>query len=134
MLEAKIVDLFCGAGGLTAGLEAAGLNVVEGVDADELCRYPYETNTQFRAWHETCRMVSIYFDKEWQVESLGEVYRRDGEEWQHPAALLHVGTLESVLMQICERFPALVRRSVESVTGTHKELLEAAGSGPLRTL
>ena len=45
MLEAKVVDLFCGAGGLTAGLEAAGLNVVEGVDADERCRYPYETNT-----------------------------------------------------------------------------------------
>ena len=48
MHEAKIVDLFCGAGGLTTGLEAAGLNVVEGVDADERCRYPYETNTAAR--------------------------------------------------------------------------------------
>ena len=44
----KIVDLFCGAGGLTCGLEAAGLTVVEGVDADERCRYPFETNTSAR--------------------------------------------------------------------------------------
>lgn len=48
MQEVKIVDLFCGAGGLTSGLEAAGLTVVEGVDADERCRYPYETNTSAR--------------------------------------------------------------------------------------
>ena len=48
MEEAKVVDLFCGAGGLTSGLEAAGLRVVEGVDVDERCRYPYETNTSAR--------------------------------------------------------------------------------------
>ena len=43
---AKVVDLYCGAGGLTYGLERAGLDVVAGVDVDELCRYPYETNTK----------------------------------------------------------------------------------------
>ena len=48
MSETKIVDLFCGAGGLTFGLESAGLKVVEGVDADERCRYPYENNTSAR--------------------------------------------------------------------------------------
>lgn len=42
---AKVIDLFCGAGGLTLGLEQAGLTVVEGVDFDERCRYPYERNT-----------------------------------------------------------------------------------------
>ena len=45
MKNVCVVDLFCGAGGLTAGLEAAGLCVAQGVDADETCRYPYETNT-----------------------------------------------------------------------------------------
>jgi DNA (cytosine-5)-methyltransferase 1 len=38
------VDLFCGAGGLTHGLIDAGVNVVAGVDFDEACRHPYETN------------------------------------------------------------------------------------------
>ncbi|MEZ4240352.1 MAG: DNA cytosine methyltransferase, partial [Myxococcota bacterium] len=38
------VDLFCGAGGLTHGLIAAGVPVVAGVDLDEACRHPYEAN------------------------------------------------------------------------------------------
>ncbi|MDX5516195.1 DNA cytosine methyltransferase [Stenotrophomonas sp. RG-453] len=38
------VDLFCGAGGLTAGLRRAGLNVRAGYDIDESCRFAYETN------------------------------------------------------------------------------------------
>lgn len=38
------VDLFCGAGGLTHGLALAGISVVAGVDFDEDCRHPYETN------------------------------------------------------------------------------------------
>ena len=45
---AAAVDLFCGAGGLTFGLEAAGLAVSEGVDVDPLCRHPYEANTSAR--------------------------------------------------------------------------------------
>ncbi|KCZ51227.1 DNA cytosine methyltransferase [Hyphomonas pacifica] len=46
--SAKVVDLFCGAGGLTYGLELAGLHVVEGVDIDPACQYPYEANTHAR--------------------------------------------------------------------------------------
>lgn len=39
------VDLFCGAGGLTVGLENVGLPVCAGIDVDPDCRYPYEKNT-----------------------------------------------------------------------------------------
>lgn len=38
------VDLFCGAGGLTKGLENSGINVELGVDIDPECAYPYEAN------------------------------------------------------------------------------------------
>lgn len=38
------VDLFCGAGGLTHGLQQAGLKVVAGVDFEAACKHPYETN------------------------------------------------------------------------------------------
>jgi len=38
------VDLFCGAGGLTAGLSNAGISVLAGYDLDEKCRFPYEHN------------------------------------------------------------------------------------------
>ncbi|MCY3859279.1 MAG: DNA cytosine methyltransferase [Gammaproteobacteria bacterium] len=48
MWDARAVDLFCGAGGLTFGLETAGITVAEGVDIDERCRHPYEKHTSAR--------------------------------------------------------------------------------------
>lgn len=39
-----VVDLFCGVGGLTCGLEAAGLNVIAGYDLDSSCEYTYTYN------------------------------------------------------------------------------------------
>lgn len=44
--NAKVVDLFCGVGGLTCGLKKAGLNVVAGFDSDETCKYAYEYNNK----------------------------------------------------------------------------------------
>lgn len=45
-MKVSVVDLFCGIGGLTKGLELAGLNVIAGVDIDESCQYAYETNNK----------------------------------------------------------------------------------------
>ena len=36
------VDLFCGAGGLTYGLQKAGIKVKAGIDSDPSCKYAYE--------------------------------------------------------------------------------------------
>ena len=38
------IDLFCGLGGLTHGLERGGVRVVAGIDVDPQCRFPYESN------------------------------------------------------------------------------------------
>ncbi|MGJ7441719.1 DNA cytosine methyltransferase [Aquipuribacter sp. MA13-6] len=38
------VDLFCGVGGLSLGLQQAGVDVRAGVDVDPACRFPYEQN------------------------------------------------------------------------------------------
>jgi DNA (cytosine-5)-methyltransferase 1 len=40
------IDLFCGAGGLTYGLEKAGINVRLGVDVNPACEYPYTANNK----------------------------------------------------------------------------------------
>lgn len=45
------VDLFCGAGGLTHGLLEANVPVVAGVDLDDTCRFPYETNNAGAVFH-----------------------------------------------------------------------------------
>lgn len=39
-----VVDLFCGAGGLSHGFYRQGFNVLAGVDVDEKCRHPFEVN------------------------------------------------------------------------------------------
>ena len=38
------VDLFCGVGGLTHGLQKSGINVIAGIDVDPTCKYVYEKN------------------------------------------------------------------------------------------
>lgn len=44
--DVKVVDLFCGVGGLTCGLKKAGLDVVAGFDSDDTCKYAYEFNNK----------------------------------------------------------------------------------------
>jgi len=43
-MKISAVDLFCGAGGLSYGLEQAGISVENGIDNNPDCRYPYEQN------------------------------------------------------------------------------------------
>lgn len=42
--DLSAIDLFCGAGGLSYGLQAAGIPVMAGIDIDANCRYPFESN------------------------------------------------------------------------------------------
>lgn len=46
MLDIKAVDLFCGVGGLTYGLQQAGIKVVAGIDLDASCEYAYSHNNK----------------------------------------------------------------------------------------
>lgn len=50
-MKVSAVDLFCGSGGLTNGLEAAGVTVEAGFDIDEDCRYAYEENNDAEFVH-----------------------------------------------------------------------------------
>ena len=47
-LSISAVDLFCGVGGLTYGLQQAGINVVAGLDVDKTCKYAFEENNEAR--------------------------------------------------------------------------------------
>lgn len=43
-LKPVAVDLFCGAGGLSYGMNRAGVEILAGFDIDPACRYPFEKN------------------------------------------------------------------------------------------
>jgi DNA (cytosine-5)-methyltransferase 1 len=42
----RVVDLFCGAGGLSLGLQRAGLEIAAGCDLDPACQFAYERNVK----------------------------------------------------------------------------------------
>lgn len=42
--NASVVDLFCGAGGLSYGFKSEAFKLAAGIDIDETCRFPYEAN------------------------------------------------------------------------------------------
>lgn len=45
-MNCTAVDLFCGIGGLTHGVQKTGINVVAGIDIDSTCKYAYEENNR----------------------------------------------------------------------------------------
>ena len=44
--RASVVDLFCGAGGLSYGFKSQSFRLAAGIDIDESCRFPYEENNK----------------------------------------------------------------------------------------
>ncbi|MCY4170027.1 MAG: DNA cytosine methyltransferase [Bacteroidetes bacterium] len=51
----KAFDIFCGIGGLSYGLQMAGIPVVAGLDSDLTCRYAYEENCKAKFIHTDIR-------------------------------------------------------------------------------
>ena len=63
----SVVDLFCGAGGLSHGFRREGFSIAAGIDLDDHCRYAFETNNHAPF---TCRDV-----KDLDVEELASHFR-----------------------------------------------------------
>jgi DNA (cytosine-5)-methyltransferase 1 len=59
MRELKAIDLFCGAGGLTVGLEQAGFNVVGAVEIDRLgCDTYADNHPDVKLWRGDIRVIA----------------------------------------------------------------------------
>ena len=68
-LSISAVDLFCGVGGLTYGLQQAGIDVVAGLDVDETCKYAFEENNKAKFISKDIR--------EFTSAELAELYPKD---------------------------------------------------------
>lgn len=60
-MKIEAIDLFCGIGGLTYGLQNANIKVIAGLDNDKSCKYSYTTNNNSKF---LCEDVSKYDFKE----------------------------------------------------------------------
>ena len=67
-----VVDVFCGAGGLTHGFVLEGFRVAAGIDADPACRYPYEANNHGARFIES-RIEDLSTDDLMQMYPDGDV-------------------------------------------------------------
>ncbi|HAK77236.1 MAG TPA: DNA (cytosine-5-)-methyltransferase [Runella sp.] len=64
----KVIDLFCGIGGLSHGfVQEKGFDVVAGFDIDEACRFPYEENNKATFFTKDVREV--------KSEQLNELFK-----------------------------------------------------------
>jgi DNA (cytosine-5)-methyltransferase 1 len=54
----RVVDLFCGVGGLTHGFSQEGFEVVAGYDSDASCKFAYETNNAATFFHKKVEKTS----------------------------------------------------------------------------
>jgi len=66
-LSVVAVDLFCGVGGLTYGLNKSGIKVVAGVDVDERCKFAFVKDNRDRhlfSLTSTLRRPIIYICQE----------------------------------------------------------------------
>ncbi len=57
-MKIEVVDLFCGVGGLTCGLNQSGLKVKAGFDIEKTCKYPYEFNNNAKFYEKDIREVT----------------------------------------------------------------------------
>lgn len=65
------IDLFCGAGGLSQGLQDAGIRVVGGVDIEASCAYAFESNIDAPFIERDVREISAeHLEPLWQKGSI----------------------------------------------------------------
>ena len=57
-MKIKVIDLFCGIGGLTHGLVKEGIDVLAGIDNDNSCKFGYEYNNKTKFIHKDILQVT----------------------------------------------------------------------------
>jgi len=56
--DISAVDLFCGIGGLSYGLQSAGIKVNAGIDFDKTCKYAFEKDCNTKFIHEDVQNIT----------------------------------------------------------------------------
>jgi hypothetical protein len=103
---------------LLSHIEAFSDFILEHQNRDIFMEVEEDAHLQFRALYESCRMASLYLERDWALESLKELYAKDRAEWKDEFVWLHEQTLDYALQRIEKIFPSLVRKALTLVTET----------------
>ena len=138
---ASVVDVFCGAGGLSYGFLEKGFTVVAGVDVDEECRHPYTANIQAPFLRRDVAKLTAQEVNELFVPNLPKVLvgcapcqpfstynqKNNDPKWQLLSAFarLIVDTQPDIVSM--ENVPRLLNFKEGAVFGTFVQMLRGAG-------
>ena len=137
----SVVDLFCGAGGLSHGFLLEGFEVAAGVDTDEHCRYAFESNNNAPFIRKDVavldgRTVRQLFTPKIPSVLVGcapcqpfSVYnqRNSDPQWQLLREFTRIISQVRPLVVSMENVPRLVRFKRGSVFGAFVQALEEEG-------
>ena len=121
----KVIDLFCGIGGLTHGMLKQGLDVVAGIDNDPKCEYGYKANNQAKYVLDDIANIEASFIKDLYGDAKVKVLV--GCAPCQPYSGLNKKKPSKEKMQPLEKFASLVEEvrpdivSMENVRGLAKE-------------
>lgn len=71
----KAVDFFCGGGGMSYGMQEAGIKILAGIDNEPSCRETYEANIKGAKFIQE----DVFNLKEWQLSEMIDIQKNDDE-------------------------------------------------------
>jgi len=119
----KVVDLFCGIGGLTHGLIKEGLDVIAGIDNDNSCKFGYEYNNKTKFIHKDILQVSAKDIDELFGEKSKTIRVLAGCAPCQPFSKLNIKKITKKQLEPLEKFAQLIDEivpdivSMENVSG-----------------
>jgi len=119
----KVIDLFCGIGGLSYGLIKEGLDVVAGIDNDITCKYGYEYNNKARFIHKDILSVTAEEIDELFGSDEGTIRVLAGCAPCQPFSRLNIKEVTKAQLEPLEKFAQLIEQvqpdivSMENVAG-----------------
>jgi len=122
----KVVDLFCGIGGLTRGFIKEGLDVVAGIDNDVACKFGYEYNNRTKFIHKDILQVTAHDIEQLFGSGDGTVRVLAGCAPCQPFSQLNLNRITKRQLEPVEKFAQLIHEtlpdivSMENVSGLIK--------------
>lgn len=123
ILKIKVIDLFCGIGGLTHGLAKEGLDVVAGIDNDITCKFGYEYNNKTRFLNQDISKVTAEEINELFGDEKNVIKVLAGCAPCQPFSKLNLKKITKKQLQPLEKFAQLIGEtmpdivSMENVSG-----------------
>jgi len=102
------VDLFCGAGGLSYGMQKAGMAIIGGIDIDPACKHPFEENVKAKFYEHDISDLTADFVASLFAEGQTRVLAGCAP-CQPFSTYTQGGKAQSRQWQLLDRFGAIVR-------------------------